>query len=292
MKRRRFLTLAAAFTMAPGLARAQASWQGTALGADVSVTLEGPPDLTRRVLADVPRLLENVEQAFSLYRPASELSQLNLLGRARAPKVLMRTLVRHADRAWHLTGGLFDPTVQPLWQALARGTDPEPARRAVGWHRVRHDDRGIELGTGQALTFNGIAQGFASDVMRLMLARHGVQRALVNIGEYAALGGPYTLGLEDPLAGLVGQRTLTGNGAIATSSARALTLGDHSHILGPQGQAPRWSTVSVEAPSATLADALSTAASLMDADALRDLKARSGATRITTVDFNGNLRTV
>lgn len=290
MKRRRFLTLAAAFACAPALARAD-TWSGQALGAEVSVTLQGPREMTQRALADMPRLLDNVEQAFSLFRPSSDLSHLNRMGRLRHPNALMQTLMARADAAHRLSGGLFDPTIQPLWEALARGRATQAARAALGWERVRFSDQMIEFQSGQALTFNGIAQGFATDVMRLLLRRHGAETALVNIGEQAAMGGPFTLGLEDPMHGHMGTRALR-DMAIATSSPTAMSLGDHAHILGPRGETPIWSTVSIEAESATMADALSTAAVFMDRDALERLKVAAGLHRITLVDAEGNLQTL
>lgn len=290
MKRRRFLALSAAFACAPTLSRAD-TWSGRALGADVSVTLHGPREMTQKALADVPRLLVNFEQTFSLFQPTSSLSKLNMMGRLRNPNALMRALMRRADQAHALTAGLFDPTVQPVWDALVRGRDVTRAKEAIGWHRVRSSDDMIELQTGQALTFNGIAQGFATDVMRLLLARHGATHALVNIGEQAAMGGPFTLGLEDPDHGHLGTRELR-DMAIATSSPAAMTLGDRAHILGPRGERPIWSTVSIEAQSATLADALSTAAVFMERDALERLKIAADLHRITVVDADGDLQTV
>lgn len=290
MKRRRFLALSAAFACAPTLSRAD-TWSGRALGADVSVTLHGPREMTQKALADVPRLLVNFEQTFSLFQPTSSLSKLNMMGRLRNPNALMRALMRRADQAHALTAGLFDPTVQPVWDALARGRDVTRAKEAIGWHRVRSSDDMIELQTGQALTFNGIAQGFATDVMRLLLARHGATHALVNIGEQAAMGGPFTLGLEDPDHGHLGTRELR-DMAIATSSPAAMILGDRAHILGPRGERPIWSTVSIEAQSATLADALSTAAVFMERDALERLKIAADLHRITVVDADGDLQTV
>ena len=290
MKRRRFLTLAAAFACAPTLTRAD-TWSGQALGASVSVTLHGPRELTQRALADVPRLLVNFEETFSLFRPTSHLSRLNMMGRLRDPNALMRTLMARADEAYRLSNGLFDPTIQPLWEAHAKGRDTASAQAALGWDRVRYSDRMIELQTSQALTFNGIAQGFATDVMRLLLRKHGAETALVDIGEQAAMGGPFTLGIEDPMHGHLGTRELR-NGAIATSSPGAMTLGDHDHILGPNGETPRWSTVSIETQSATMADALSTAAVFMDVDALKTLKVTAQLKRITLVDADGNIQTI
>lgn len=290
MNRRRFLTVTAAFACAPHLARA-ATWQGRALGADVSVTLEGPREETAAALADLPEQLEQVERLFSLYRDESLLSHVNRTGVVRAP-VAVRDLVRQADRAHRLTGGLFDPTIQPLWRALAEGRDPAPARKLIGWDRVSLDALGtLRLGAGQQLTFNGIAQGFATDLVSDRLAARGFTRALIHVGEHAALGGPFRLGLADPLQGLLGQRTLT-DGAIATSSPGAMSLGNAGHILAPDGRPPLWSTVSIEAPSAAQADALSTAAVFMDRHALAELKQRAGLPRVTLVDAEGNLQSL
>ena len=287
--RRRFLTLVAAALCAPRAAHA-ATWQGRALGADVAVTLEGPRAAVEAMLAEVPALLDAAEAQFSLYRADSALSRLNRDGRLRlAPE--MARLIALCDRAHGLTGGLFDPTVQPLWRALATGTPEAPARALIGWHRVRRDGGWLTLAPGQALTLNGIAQGFVTDLMRERLRAAGFDRALVNIGEHAALGGPFRLALADPVHGTLGQRSLT-DGAIATSSPGALRLGPDGHILAPDGRAPLWSTISVEAPSAAMADALSTAAVFLARDTLAALRARAGLTRITAVTPAGDLVTL
>ena len=70
MNRRRFLTLSAAFACAPHLASA-ATWTGRALGAQVSVTLNGPRHNTAALLSQIPALLNRIEAQFSLYRPDS-----------------------------------------------------------------------------------------------------------------------------------------------------------------------------------------------------------------------------
>ncbi|GAA4228121.1 thiamine biosynthesis lipoprotein [Sagittula marina] len=289
MKRRRFLCLTAAFATAPALAHA-GTWRGRALGAEASVTLTGPRSAVDRALTALPKRLEQIEAAFSLYRADSALVQLNTRGRLR-PSSDFHALMTLAAQAHDLTDGLFDPTVQPLWHALARGTDIEAARRLIGFDRVRIAPDVITLGRGQALTLNGIAQGYATDLIKDDLARQGFTKALVDMGEAAALGGPFRLTLNDPQHGALGHVTLE-NAARATSSPGALRLGAEAHILGPRGQEPLWSTVSLEGPSATLADALSTAAVFMDHPALRQLKIRAGLSSITTIDADGALRTL
>ncbi|MDJ0821674.1 MAG: FAD:protein FMN transferase [Paracoccaceae bacterium] len=289
MNRRRFLTLSAAFACAPHLAQA-ATWRGRALGAEVAVTLHGLRLQVDAALAAIPDQLNEIEALFSLYRPDSWLMMLNRYGYIEPPKPFAR-LMSQVDTVHDLTSGLFDPTVQLLWRALAEGRNTARARALIGWHRVQHDAQSVRLAPGQLLTFNGIAQGFATDLIRDHLRAQGFTKALIDIGEQAAVGGPFRLGLEDPQQGYFGHRTLQDT-AIATSSPGALPLGDQTHILSPDGRAPLWSTISIEAPSATLADALSTAAVFLPRAELRRLKAKTPITRITAVDANGSLITL
>ncbi|MGP6089449.1 FAD:protein FMN transferase [Antarctobacter jejuensis] len=293
MKRRRFLTLAAAFAAVPkaGQASYRDRWTGRAMGAEVRVTLEGPRALVLRALSRIPGDLEEMESAFSLYRAESVLSLLNREGRLTSGEALFGLLDR-VDEAYRLTDGLFDPTVQPVWAALAQGGDLPAAQRLVGWHRVVNSrSEGVRLDAGQQVTLNGIAQGFATDFVRHRLRAAGFEKALVDLGEQAAIGGPFRLGLSDPAHGVVGSVTLSDR-AVATSSPGAMRLGGGSHILSPDGRAPLWSTVSIEAESATLADALSTAAVFMGLPRLKRLKQEAGLHRITVVDADGNLKTV
>jgi thiamine biosynthesis lipoprotein len=223
--------------------------------------------------------------------------RLNATGRADNPDPATVALLRTADVVHQVTDGLFDPTIQPLWRALAMGADAaaiDRARATVGWDRVRVDDRSVRLAAGQALTLNGIAQGGAADMVVAALRRAGLEQALVDTGEVAGFGAPWRIGVADPVHGLIGGRTLVA-GAIATSSPAALSLGAEAHILSPDAGAGRlmWSTVSVEAESATLADGLSTAACLMPIERLAALRAHMPAVRrITLVDGAGNLRTL
>jgi thiamine biosynthesis lipoprotein len=234
--RRRFLAISAAALALP--ARAEpVRWRGYAMGAEVSLTLEAPEDQAKAALEKVRAILRDTEALFSLYAPSSRLSQLNATGRLDQPSAGFTELLKMCNQAHSLTTGRFDPTVQPLWQALAQGRNPDPAKRLIGWQRVRHSKTQVTLAPGQALTFNGIAQGYATDLVSAALKRAGLTRVLVNIGEYHGTGRDWQIGVADPSHGRP----------------------DQTHILDPLGQAPKWSTVSVEADTAAMADALSTA---------------------------------
>ena len=287
LTRRRFLTISAAFAAFPAHAN---SWQGRAFGADVSITIHGPRDLAEPALVKARRTIREIEQLFSLYDPASSLSRLNNSGALVDPDRCFLALMKAADDAYRITGGLFDPTVQPLWRALAEEHDPTVARAAIGWERVKLDTDRITLDADQSLTFNGIAQGFATDLVVDALTRSGLANTLVNIGEYRGVGGPWSIGLSDPDHGYFGTRALT-TGAVATSSPSALSLGAHAHILHPTAR-PQWSTVSVEAATATMADALSTALVLAPRDAVENIARAAGLRRVTLVTFDGDLTTI
>jgi thiamine biosynthesis lipoprotein len=295
MRRRRFIQIVAAAACLPASARAETlRHRRLALGAEAEIVLTGPPAVTGPALAAAAAEIERAEALFSLHRADSLLSRLNAVGRVDAPPPDFLELLRLCGRLHRATDGRFDPTVQPLWRALAEGRDPAPARATLGWSRVTLAGGSVRLGPGQALTLNGIAQGWATDRVTEALARHGLTRALVNIGEHRALGGPFRLGIEDPAAGLLGHLTLKDR-AVATSSPGALVLADGSaHILDPLGGGPPvWSTVCVTAPSATLADGLSTALCLTPREAIGPaLDLLGGDIAVRLVDRDGTLTTI
>lgn len=287
--RRRFLQVAAASALVPAGAQA-AEWRGLALGADVSVTLRGRG--ADRALRALPEFLDHIESTFSLYRN-SEVTRLNTGGKLSGASTWLQSALALCDQLHSKTNGAFDPTVQRLWAALADGRETEEARAAIGWARVRHAGQDITLAEGQALTLNGMAQGFAADLVRDWLAAQGFSEALINLGEQAALGGPFRLGIADPRAGLVGQATLAAGQALAVSSPMATLVGGQPHILHPRGKLPIWSTVAVQAESAALADGWSTALVFMTKPEIRAARAtEAGLGRVTLIDDRGDLQVI
>lgn len=293
MTRRRALQVFAAASLLPNGARATDA--RTMLGAEVTLTLDGPASVTGPALSAVWDELRAIEKEFSLYDPTSQLCQLNAKGYLENPSAAMLNILNLSSKLFQATGGRFDPSVQPLWRAHAIGESIEAAQRLVGFDRITFDHSEVHLGQGQALTLNGIAQGYATDRVISVLQAHGLKRSLVNVGEYRALSGPWRLGIEDPSFGRLGMVTLTDR-AVATSSPAAMRLTDGTaHILDPRGVMglPEWSTVSVMAQSAAVADGLSTALCLAPLNEIRGIVARlDEAVAIRLVDLAGNLRSL
>lgn len=289
MNRRRFLTITAAACAAAPLATTRAvanpaTWQGRALGADAHIVLSGlPPERAALLWPKIEALIAQIEADFSLYR-ASTLTRLNETGYIANPTRAFEGIVAVSDRVFRATEGVFDPTIQPLWLATAAGADLSAARALVGWDKVEWSDSGVRLQHGMALTFNGVAQGFAADTVAEFLYGKGFHNVLVDMGEVMALGDdgaePWRVGIAGPNGAPLGEALLR-NRALATSSPRGTLIGaDAPHIISPTGSAAIWNTVSVSAPSAALADALSTAFCLMDRPAIDKTLAQTAGARL------------
>lgn len=277
--RRRFLTVAAAAVALPATGSARlpvARWRGAALGAGASLTLAGvPPEEADPIFRDILGEVARLEAIFSLHRPDSALSRLNATGRLEAPPPDLLRLLSLCDALHVASGGVFDPTVQPLWrlwaQAAAAGQRPASQRvretlGLVGWNRVRFAPDAIRLEcTGMALTLNGVAQGYIADRVADRLRALGLRNVLVDMGEVVALGrrpggGAWRAGVAAP-DGAILARPLLRDRALATSSTHGSRIGAWSHLVDPrEGRtAPGRALVSVSAPTAALADGLSTA---------------------------------
>lgn len=259
MQRRRFLTLTACALASPGLA-SPVTWSGFALGADVSLTFHTHPKRANAIIQAVILKLREIEAAFSLYDPSSEISRLNR-SKHIVPSAMFYDVIIHASKVNTLTQGKFDPTVQTLWTALSQDHSTLPQCQ---WSDVSMASDRIDLPDTVNLTLNGIAQGYATDVIKDLVYSHGFDQVLINMGEFYGLGGPWGIGVSDPEHGLVHRLTLKDR-AIATTSPKAMMITPtQGHVINPNGPSPApWSTVSVTTSSATLADGLSTGFSLL-----------------------------
>jgi thiamine biosynthesis lipoprotein len=287
--RRRFVAISAAaigaalagLPMAARAATPLTRWRGIALGAEASIALRHPD--AERIIAACRAEIARLERIFSLYDAGSALSRLNAAGQLDAPPFELLELLGQCGTLHAATGGLFDPTVQPLWtayaEAFAKGNAPGRAELGlalsrVGWAGVAFDADAVRFARkGMALTLNGIAQGYIADRVAGLLRAEGLTDVLVNTGEFHALGGhpdgkPWEIALDG------GDGTLAGNvslkdGALASSAPRGTVFdreGKVGHILNPLTGQPAetpWKLISVTASTAALADGLTTAMCLM-----------------------------
>ncbi|MBZ9798667.1 FAD:protein FMN transferase [Mesorhizobium sp. ES1-4] len=280
-------------------------WRGVALGADASLQLyHADAAEAERLIADALAEVRRLERVFSLYDETSALSRLNRDGELIDPPQELIELLAMSERYARATGGAFDPTVQPLWALYAKhfsmaGADPNGPSPAdlgtavgkCGCQRVMVDVGKVAFEqSGMALTLNGIAQGYITDRVAELLRARGVTHTLVDMGETRALdahpaGRPWSVGIRDPRAEDRFVATLAlDNQAISTSGGYGTEFdaaGRFNHIFDPATGlcAKRYLSVSVVAPTATCADALSTAFSVMPIDRASSVLADAGATQ-------------
>lgn len=308
LNRRRFITvaaIAAGLPLALHAGRAQArlvTWEGSALGAPASIQLYHQDEAKARAAIDAALgELARLEAIFSVHRADSAISRLNREGRLDAPPAELVELLRHATDLAAISDGLYDPTIQPVWQAYFRHFtaatfDPAgPGERElaaalalVGW-------RDVEIGTdriafarpGMGVTLNGGAQGYITDRVAAMLRDHGFANVLVDMGEPRALaakpdGAAWRIGIANPAepTRAVTEISVTDK-AVSTSGGYGTLFdeaGRFTHLIDPRTgrTAPALAGVSVVAPTATIADGLSTALLLAPAERRQDILRRGG----------------
>lgn len=282
------------------------SW---ALGSTVTMTaLHQDTAIASAALEAAFSELETVEQVMSIYRPESQLCRLNRDGRCDDPHPYLIEVLEAAAAMSQRTQGAFDVTVEPLWQsywqAHSRGAQPTAAEiasacRRVDWRHVEVTERRIRLlRSGTAVTLNGIAQGYAADRATEALRRHGVDQALIDTGEFGALGqgsdgDGWNVGIQHPrhadafvaIANLAG-RCLATSGDYATSFDKSFTT---HHLFDPHSgrSASELASVSIVAESGLAADALSTATFVMGFDAGRQLVTETPGVDALFVTKNG-----
>ncbi len=221
--------------------------------------------------------IRHVEAQMSLFNPNSALSQLNRQGFLAQPHPDLLRILTLSKTISEKSQGAFDVTVQPLWTVFSKahraGLLPTPAavaaaRRHTGWQFVELRPQYIRFARPHmAITLNGIAQGFAADLVKAHWRAMGIEHALINTGEWASLGRPQTpgdwhLGIADPRDVQKMIRNIALRGRCVASSADSQTyfspdLANH-HIFDPcTGYSPtEIASVTVAADNCTLADAL------------------------------------
>ena len=275
------------------------SWQGEVLGAAAELTLwHADASLARRTILKVRREIERHAAIFSLQRD-SEIVRLNRDGALTRPSADLVAVIDASQRLGRASNGAFDITVQPLWRAYEAHfwsraqVAPDIAARAAGIARRLVDFRRVQAGAariglapGMAITLNGIAQGAITDRVADLVRNEGFEQAVVDLGEWRALGGhpdgrPWHAATRAGGIALADQALAVSSGA----GTRFEPAGKFHHIFDPAtgASADRLHEVAVVAPRAMIADALATAICVVGEErAERLLSAYPGAQALMT----------
>ena len=324
--RRRFITFAAAAAGLPLLLRAGgaqarlARWEGTALGAPASIQLYHKDEgVAQQAIAAALGELRRLESILSLYRPDSALSRLNREGKLEQAPAELMTMVERALSLAKISDGVYDPTVQPLWNLYfahfaAPSADPagpsaqllRDALALVDWREVEVDrgaQRIVLQRPGMGLTLNAGAQGYITDLVAERLRAHGFDRMLVDMGEPRVFstkpdGSAWRIAIANPadrnqtVASLdVVDKCISTSGGYGTILDKA---GRFTHIFDTHsgGTAPAKFSVSVVANSGIAADGLSTAMLMAPVDRRQHILKAGGGEQAIFVTPQGVVATV
>ncbi|MDD5329333.1 MAG: FAD:protein FMN transferase [Sulfuricella sp.] len=326
MSRRRFITIAAAAVGLPLLLRAGGSqarpvhWEGNALGAPASIQLYSTDEAqARAAIAAGLDELKRLEAIFSVYRADSAISALNRDGVLENAPADFVALLSRALTVARISDGVYDPTVQPLWQTYFRhftAAVPDPAGPSqsdiaaalalVDWRAIELDaaNRRIAFARpGMGLTLNSGAQGYITDRVTEVLRAHGFDRMLVDMGEPRALstkpdGSAWRIGIANPADP---GRTVT---TLEVVDKCIATSGGYGTLFDPDGRfthlmdtrtgrtAPALLGVSVVANNGTTADGLSTAMLMAPVERRQAILKAAGGIKAIFVTPDGVASTV
>ncbi len=304
INRRRFIKISAAVAgaclltstnvMAATIGNKLYRWHGRALGADAEMLLNISNDMDGDLLiSQISVEISRMENIFSIYKANSTLSILNHTGHIKNAPIELIDLLSQADFISQITNGAFDVTVQPLWQLYNENKTHhisailrQKISALVNYNNIIIDGDDIRFKKpGMAITLNGIAQGYITDKITKLLRSHGLDNSLIELGETRALG-MHPNG-RDWQVGLMNnnQSVALNNNALATSGGV-----NDSHVFHPNiakyNMTANHRNISVIATTATLADGLSTAFSIMKQSDIIEISKKINNIEAIIIDGN------
>ncbi|CDG22164.1 Thiamine biosynthesis lipoprotein ApbE [Xenorhabdus poinarii G6] len=246
-----------------------------------------PPENLQK---EIDRLLEEVNDQMSTYRPNSELSRFNQSREVNKPfpvSAATAKVVKEAIRINQLTEGALDVTVGPLvnlWGFGPEGritkapTDEELATRRA-WTGINHlsvaGNHLIKAIPELYVDLSSIAKGYGVDVVADYLRSQHIKNYMVDIGGEVRTSGnngkgnPWRIAIEKPSDSGMEQSAqeiiVPGNMSVATSGDYRNYFEQngvrYSHTINPKTSRPithNLVSITVIAPSCMSADGFST----------------------------------
>ena len=266
------------------------------------------------------KLVDSINRVCSDYDSSAELYKLQFAAVGKPIKVssMLMELLCTASQAYKDADGSFDITVGPLsglWrnarksQIFPTATAINEARKSIGFNKVQLDSSAQTitfLQPNMQLDMGAIAKGYAADKVLALLKSFGITTALVDAGgDMVAFGIPpqkkgWTIGINVPgqQEKLLERKLVLSNKAVATSGdAFQYMLHDrkkYGHIIDPRtGYGVTFQrNVTVVAPTATTADWLATACSILTLDQVKILAKKYKSEVLITTLQNGRIHKV
>lgn len=281
-----------------------------ALGTTVHVAVRRADDLVA-ARALTTSVLRDVDEVCSRFRVDSDLSRVNRHagGWVAVDPLLVAALEVAVDVA-RQTDGLVHPLLgRPLVElgydrdfallaqvadSASRVATPPPARDA--WREIALDPEGaVRIPEDTALDLGAVGKAWAADLVAAAFAEHLRGAALVSVGGDLRIaapdGTPWTVAVSERPGGPVEALVELESGGLATSTTRVRrwTRGGvrRHHLLDPRTGLPAsevWRTVSAAGSTCSAANAASTAAVVLGAEAPAWLDERGVTARLVATD--------
>ena len=266
------------------------------------------------------RLIDSINLRCSDYDSSAELYKLQFATVGKPIKVspILMELFCTARQAYTDSHGSFDITVGPLsrlWRS-ARKSQQFPtnaaineARNRVGFNKLQIDSNAQTITFLQSkmqLDMGGIAKGYAADKVLALLQSIGITNALVDAGgDMITAGTPiqkngWRVGVNIP-----GQQEALWNRKLILTNKAVATSGDafqymlhegkkYGHIIDPRtGYGVTFQrNVTVVSPTATTADWLATACSILTLDQVKILAKKYKSEVLISTIQNGRIHKV
>jgi len=244
-------------------------------------------------------LFSEVNKSISTYVPTSDISKINKGDVTILIDRHFKKVFEVSKEIYNETNGFFDPTIGVLVNAWDFG--PEGAvvaldslkidslMQSVGFNNLIISEEKIKNPKKAFIDFNAIGKGYGLDVIAEFLNSKGCESYLIDIGgEIVAKGiniessNFWRIGIEEPnFDGVQSHKKVVGleNAAMATSGVYRKFKVDadgakYSHIINAKTGYPSKTnilSVSVIAPTCTIADAYATAFKVMGIEKVTEL---------------------
>lgn len=265
------------------------SKSGIGMRTIVSITvLNASKDQAEEAIAIAFEEIERLTKLMSRYDASTPVAQLNSEGFLKEAPPELSFVIKKSMYYHRISNGLFDITVKPLLDLFAQSfRDPKrvpPSEEKITELLELVDTELISLNAktvvlkrgGMGITLDGIAKGLIVDKVVEKLMLKGISHALLNAGgDIRAIGAkgnnrPWKIAIQDPLKKKDYPDVVAiTNRSIATSGNYEAFFDQEKifhHIVNPKtGLSPLTNlSVSVQAPTAMEADALSTTLFVLD----------------------------
>jgi thiamine biosynthesis lipoprotein len=251
---------------------------------DVLLAAEGQPTQLAAGFEEARQFIQESESRFTRFNEASEISKLNRsAGKTFQASPDLFSVVELAQRYFHLTRGLFDPSIlpdleragydrslemlreevpTPLFESLLPSPRPSFSEMELG-----ESEHTILLPPGMTIDLGGIAKGWIAEQAAVIISRVATACAVDAGGDMFLMGLPpgmtqWPVVLEDPLQPEAILASFKVDPcAVATSTVTKRTWKqagkNRHHIIDPRTGEPAispWISVTVWAPHAHQAE--------------------------------------